>query len=133
MNLADCMDQIAAQLDTITGLRVTPYPDGKVTPPAAVVTMPSDLTFDETYGRGSDRMTVPVVVLVSGSVPRKARNDLAAYCDGSGAKSLKAVLEAGTYTAFGSLRVTGVEFDVYQLGAVSYPAAIFSIDIMGSG
>lgn len=135
MNLADVMDQIAAQLDTIVGLRVVAYPDGAANPPCAIMAMPSQYTFDETYGRGSDQMTVPVVVLVPGEVPRAARNALAAYCQGAGAKSVKAVLEAdgAGYTAFDSARVTGIEFDAYQIGAVTYPAAIFSIDIIGKG
>lgn len=136
MNLAGVMDQIAAQLDTITGLRVNAYPDGQINTPAAVVAMPESITFDETGGRGSDSMILHVVVLVSGTNARVARNQLAAYCDGSGPRSVKAVLEAGTYTAFdvNGLRVSGVDFDVYQeSGAGPYPCAIFTLTITGSG
>ncbi len=133
MNLASVMDAVAARLGTITGLRVTAYPDGQINVPAAIVTMPSALMFDETYGRGADRMNLPVVVLVSGTVPRAARNALGAYASAVGAKSIKAVLEGGTYAVFDTLRVTGVQFDVYQVGAVAYPAAIFDLDIYGSG
>ena len=133
VNLANVMDEIATQLATIAGLRVTAYPDGKVSPPAAVVTMPSTYTFDETYQRGGQRMTLPVVVLVSGTVPRTARNALAAYASATGAKSIKSVLESGTHAAFDQVTVTRVEFDAYQVGAVTYPAAIFDLDIYGSG
>lgn len=133
MNLSNVMDAIATRLDVITGLRVYAYPDGNVQPPAAVVAMPEAITFDDTYGRGADRMTLPVVLLVSGSVPRTARDALGAYCDGSGAKSVKACLEGGGYTAFDSVRVTGIDFDVYEVGAVGYPAAIFTLDIYGHG
>jgi hypothetical protein len=135
VNLADVQDEIAAQLSTIDGLRVTVDPPDKIQPPAAIVAMPDTLDFDQTYGRGSDRMALPVVVLVSGTVSRVARKTLAAYCDGSGAKSLKAVLEADDagYTAMDSIVVTGIEFDVYQNGGVDYPAAIFNLDITGRG
>ena len=133
MDLSAVMDEIADQLDTIVGLRVVAYPDGQVNPPCAIVAMPSSLDFDETYGRGSDRLTLPVVVLVSGTVPRAARDALGAYCDGSGASSVKAVVEAGTYTSFDSVRVTGITFDAYTYGAVTYPAAIFDLDIYGNG
>ena len=133
MNLATVMDAIATQLGTIAGLRVTAYPDGKVAPPAAIVTMPSEYTFDETYQRGGQRMKLPVVVLVSGTVPRTARNALGDYASATGAKSIKSVLESGTYTAFDVATVTGVQLDAYQVGAVTYPAAIFDLDIYGSG
>lgn len=134
MNLADVMDEIAAQLDTIDGLRIV-IDDEKVVVPCAMVAMPSNYTFDETYGRGSDKMTLPVVVLVSGVVPRTVRKALGAYCNGSGASSLKAVLEAADagYTEFDSVRVTGITFDVYSTGAVDYPAAIFDLEITGHG
>lgn len=134
MNLADVMDQIAAQLRTIDGLRVVMEGE-RVSVPCAFVALPSSLTFDETYGRGSDSMTLSVVVLVSGTPPRTVRKVLGAYCDGSGDSSVKAVLEASDagYTAFDSARVASVAFDVYSAGAVQYPAAIFDLDITGHG
>jgi len=133
MDLATCMQAVSDRLDTITALRCFAYPAPKVTPPAAIVTYPTALAFDETYGRGSDRLTLPVVVMVGKASDRAARDQLGAYCNGSGPRSVKAVLESGTYTAFDSLRVTGVEFDVYQIGAVDYLTAIFSLDITGHG
>lgn len=133
MNLASVMDQIATRLTTITGLRVFAWPPGTVTPPAAVVGYPSGYTYDETYGRGMDRLNIPVVIVVGRATERTARDALGAFVDGSGASSVKAVLEAGTYTAFHTVRVQSVEFDIYQLGAVDYLAAIFDLDIAGSG
>jgi hypothetical protein len=135
MNLADVMNEVATQLGTIDALEVVAYPDGQVNPPCAVVAMPSQYTFDDTYGRGADRMTLPVVLLVSGNDPETARDSLGAYCDGSGDSSLKAVLEAADagYTAFDSVRVTGIVFDIYTYGGTEFPAAIFDLDIYGSG
>lgn len=133
MDLATVMDQISARLDTIAGLRCFAYPPGSVTPPAAIVTYPDTYTYDQTYGRGMDRMTLPVVVVVGKATDRTARDRLGAYCDGSGTSSVKTVLESGTYTAFDDVRVTGAEFDVYTLGGTDYLAAIFDCDIAGSG
>lgn len=133
MNLADVMDDVADRLGTITGLRVWAWPGGAVTSPAAVVTYPSEYRYDETYGRGMDRMTLQVVVLVANPTARPTRDALGAYVDGSGASSVKAVLEGGTYTAFHSLRVVSVDFDMYEVAATKYAAAIFDIDIAGSG
>lgn len=133
MDLAQVMDAVAARLDTIAGLRVSAHPTGSITPPAAVVTYPERIDFDHAYGRGMDRIDLPVVLTVGKASDRTARDRLAAYCDGSGADSVKAVLESGTYTEFDTVRVTGVEFDVVTIGGVDYLAALFALDITGEG
>lgn len=133
MNLADVMDEIAERLDTITGLRCFAYPPGSISPPAAIVSYPEDYTYDATYGRGMDRLTLPVVVVVGKVSDRSARDQMGAYVDGSGASSVKQVLESGAYTAFDTVRVTGVEFDTVPIAATDYLAATFDLDIAGSG
>lgn len=133
MNVDDVMDQIATRLDTITGLRVYAWPPGTVAPPAVVVSFPDSYTYDETYGRGMDRLSLPVVVVVGRPTERQTRDNLARYVAGSGAASVKAVLESGTYSAFHTVRVTGVEFDVVTIGSNDYAAALFTLDIAGSG
>lgn len=133
MDLGDVMDEVSTRLDTIAGLRCFAWPPGAAVPPAAVVGYPSDYTYDATYGRGMDRMTLPVVVLVGRPTDRSTRDAIAAYVNGSGSASVKAVLESGTYTALHTLRVMSVDFDVYQLGGTDYLAAIFDLDIAGSG
>lgn len=133
MNLADVMDEVAARLGTIDGLRTFAYPPDRVTPPAAIVTYPTELNFDTAYARGMDRLTLPVIVLVGKVSDRTARNHIAAYVNGSGASSVKAVLESGTYTAFDTIRVTGAEFDVIQIAGVDHLAASLDLDITGPG
>lgn len=133
MNLATVMQELANRLDTITGLRVHAHPPDKITPPAAVVTYPDTYTYDQTYARGMDRLELPVVVLVGKVSARASRDDLARFCAGSGAASVKAVLESGTYTAFHTVRVTQAVFDVVSIGAVEYLAATFTVDITGTG
>lgn len=93
MNLADVMDELAARIETISGLQVFSFPPDHVSPPTAVVTYPETYTYDETYGRGSDRLTVPVLVMVGKASDRASKDQLAAYADGSGLKSIKAVIE----------------------------------------
>jgi hypothetical protein len=133
VHLGDVMQQVSDRLDTIVGLRCFAYPPGKVVPPAAVVSYPDKYTFDETYGRGMDRLTLPVVLVVGRPVDRSTRDQIAAYCDGAGASSVKQVLESGTYTAFDAVRVAGVEFDVVAIAAIDYLAATFDLDIAGKG
>jgi hypothetical protein len=127
------MDQLTTQLDTIAGLRCFGYPPDSITPPAAIVTYPEELLFDATYDRGADTITLPVIVAVGKVHDRATRNLVDAYCAGSGASSIKAVIEAGTYTAFDTVRVTRAEFDIVTIGSGDYLAAVFDLDIIGDG
>lgn len=137
MNLDAVMDEVAERLDAVPGLRVTANPADKVYPPHAIVSLP-EITFDETYGRGGDRYTLPVVVAVGKVVDRAARKKLAPFVAGSGAKSLKQALEGtpaapAEYESCDSLRVQTISFDTYAWGAVEYLVAIFTLDIAGDG
>jgi hypothetical protein len=128
------MQQIADRLETIGGgLKVFGYPPNKVTAPAAIVTYPGDYTFDGSYGRGMDKITIPVVLLVGKVDARTSRDRISKYANGSGPESVKAVVESGVYTAFDSVRVTGVEFDIVGMAADEFLAATFSLDIAGKG
>lgn len=133
MDLGAVMQAVSDRLDTISGLRCFAYPTADVSPPAAIVSYPESITYDVTYARGMDRMSLPVVVVVGKVSDRTARDRLGAYCNGSGASSVKAVLESGTYTAFDTIRVESVEFDVVEIAGTSYMAALFTLDIAGSG
>lgn len=133
MNLGNVMQAVGDRLATITNLRAYAYPPDKISAPAAVVGYPDTYTYDATYGRGMDRMELPVVVLVPKPYDRATRALMTKYADGSGAASLKAVLESGTYTAFDTIRVAEAEFDVIAIGAVEYLAATFTLDIAGQG
>lgn len=133
MDLAQVMQQIADRLDTIDGLRTHAHPMGSVTPPAAIVSYPEVIDYDQTYQRGEDHLTLPLVVVVGRPYDRGTRDALAPYVNGSGPSSVKAVLEAGDFTAFATVEVQRCEFDVLSIGGVDYMAALFTLDISGSG
>lgn len=134
MDLNLVMDEIATRLDTIEGLRCTGYPPPTVTPPAGVVSYPDRVEYDATYGRGVDQIIdLPVVIVEGKPTDRSARDRIAAYAAGSGAKSVKAVLESGTYTAFDEVRVKSAEFDVVSIAGIDYISVLFRLDIAGQG
>lgn len=137
MNLADVMDEIAEQLRTIPDLRVYAYPPDNIQIPAAVVDLPQSINYDVTYGRGMDRMMIPVAVLVGRVDARTSRDAIAPFFDGSGSRSIKTVIEAGTYQSFdaSSLRVAAAEdpFEVWTVANVAYLAGVFTLDISGEG
>lgn len=132
MDLVEVMDEVAQRLGGIADLNVFAYPPGTITPPAAIVDFP-EIEFDLTYGRGSDRLSLPVRLMVARPFERSTRNALTPYCAGSGARSFKQVLESGTYNTFDTLRVTGVEFGTTEVGGTQYMGAVFTLDIVGPG
>lgn len=134
MNLAAVMNQVGDRLDTIAGLNVYRYPTEAVSPPAAVVAFPEMLDYDQTYGRGSDQLTLNVLVAVGRPTARVSWSRLAAYCDGTGPKSIKATVEAPpAYAAFHEVRVASAEFDVVPFAGTDYLAALFTLAIFGGG
>ena len=127
------MDDLGTALATIDGLRVFPYWQRAIYPPAAMVAWPDPLTYDATMRRGGDRTTLPIIVLVGQADARTARDLLAQYLDGSGAASIKTVIEAHTPTAYGSARVQTASIDVATVASVDYLAATFHVDVIGTG
>ncbi len=133
MNIASVMDDLAIPLDTITDLRVFPYYAEKITPPAAMVTWPEPIEYDSAMARGADRQTIPIVVVVGRANARSARNSLAKYAAGSGADSVKAVIESHTPTAYHSARVMRAEFGLFVIAGISYLGLTFYVDVIGQG
>lgn len=135
MNLSDVAEEIAARLNTISGLNAFPFPPDSVTPPAAIVLnpQPGDMVYDATYGRGMDRMTLPLIVLGGRSNDQQAHADIRAYLDGSGPRSVKAALAGRGWTTLHTIRVTTGGVDGVKLGGVEYYAAMFDLDITGQG
>jgi hypothetical protein len=134
VRLDKVMDEVAKALESITGLRVTPYPPESVSPPAGYVSYPQTVDFDEAYARGEDRFTdLPVVLVTSRVTTRAARDTAAAWASGDGPKSVKRALEAWTWQTCDDVTVTSAEFDVERIGNVSYLAVMFKATVVGSG
>lgn len=93
MVLRETREALAAKLNSIPDLQVTPYMLSDPTPPAAHV-FPTPVEFDSSFGRGSDEWTFTLQVLVSeGSGDRGKQALLDAYMEPWGPKSVKATLE----------------------------------------
>lgn len=136
MNVGDVMDEIAERLRAAPSLagRTYAHPVGRVTPPAAIVDFPSKGDFDESYGRGTDRLTGEVAVLVGRPTERPTRDLLSKYLNGSGPESVKALIDGdGTYASCDSVTVTGWTTEVWTVAGVDYLTALFELDIYGPG
>lgn len=134
MDLDAVAAELADALKTIDGLNVPEWGVQRVHPPFGLIPLPESITFDATYGRGSDRIEDwPVLVLLARPTDPETRKAIAAYADGSGLRSVKAAIEAHTYTACSTPRVTSAEFDVVSYAGTEYLAAMFHLDVTGSG
>ena len=128
--------EIATKLDTITGLRAFGYPPGQAPFPCGVVVLPDDVTYDETYGRGSDAMTFPVFVFVSRNDDRTAALELMPYLDGSGSKSVKTAVDStntNAYSECDTVTVQRAETGAYTYNGVDCYGAEFTVYVTGSG
>lgn len=136
MDLYAVMGEVGTALKTITGLRVESWGIKTVHVPAAVITLPEEIIFDQTYGRGSDKISDLLVFVMVGDARRDdSVKQLAAYCAGSGAKSVKAKVEAYAYTpsVCHSVVVTKCLFPDVTYAGAPYLAAEFHLDIIGPG
>lgn len=135
MNLSNAAAEIAERAATIEGLNAYDFAPGTVVPPCLVVLNPEPggILYDQTYGRGMDRITLPVILICGPAVEREQQQGIRLYLDGAGAKSIKAVLESGTYESFDVIRVMVGGVDGISVGGVEYIAALFDLDIGGRG
>lgn len=136
MDLAAVMDEIGASVRGVQGLegRTYAYPPPTVTGVAGIVSYPDRIDYDQTYGRGMDKIAdLPVLVVVGQATDRGARDRVAQYAAGFGALSVKAAIEAEPHTSFDDVHVTSCEFDVVTIAAVDYITAMFRMDVAGQG
>jgi hypothetical protein len=134
MNPAVIMQEIADRLDGIAGLRVFAHPPKTVTAPAAIVSYPQAVAYDQTYGRGMTRVNGLQVWLVVGkATERSARDDLGDYVAEAGPRSVKVALEAAGADSWDDLHVESVEFDVVTIASIDYMAAGFTINLACQG
>lgn len=127
------MNGIGVRLATITNLRVFDYPTEVLDPPAAVVGLPTEVAYDYSKARGSDRAVFPVFVVVGGAFSQDARDALGPYLAGAGAQSIKTALE-GDRTLGGACGTLGVavarsDGSGITVNGVRYTGALFEVEV----
>jgi len=138
MNINNVQEEIGATIVAAdAGIRVTPWDADSVNPPAVLFELPEEYDFDLTYGRGSDEFTLPIVLLLGKTDARSARKALGAYLDGSGPKSLKAIVDSSntnTYVTCDTVKVRKAsDIGPYRVGSILYLGATFETRITGPG
>ncbi len=133
MNLIAVFDALEARLKTITGLRVYPWATAQITPPGSVLTMPDRIVV-RGAGRGLDRIEgLTVITAVGRASDRGAVRTLSPYVSSSGAKSIGAALESGTYTDIDVVEVKEITFDFIEWAGKPFLAAAHELTITGPG
>lgn len=132
------MDGIETRLATITGLRVSDVSPGQISPPCAIVGVPSVTDYHATFGSARMKLDdLTVTVLVSAAAPdRVSQKKLAGYANPTGDTSVKAAIEADK-TLGGvvddcivtSFRPLGLE----EVGALGYYGGIFQLRAIAIG
>lgn len=127
--------EIAGKADGIAGLSAFSYPVDKPPLPSAVVVMPDEVTYHQTYG-GVAAMTVPLFVFVPRTNEKAAAVLLAGYLSPSGSKSIKAAVDSTTTNTYAScdvVTVTRAETGSYSVKGEDVYGAEFTLEIIGSG
>jgi hypothetical protein len=124
------LDAIGVRLATIAGLRVSDHPPDTVVVPAAIVPFPESITYDESYGGGSDSMVVPVTVVVGKLTPRVARDVLGVYLTRSGPSSIKAAVDGNLGGAVADARVARTShIGGILINGTEYFGATFQVEV----
>lgn len=125
-------DNLKTQLATISGMRCYDTIPDSINVPAAIVGM-LDFEFDMTMLRGADKATLDIIVVTGRMSERSAQNALDSYLSGSGATSVKTVVEANPTLsgACQTLRVTTATSGTLQVGGIDYLAYRFRTELIG--
>lgn len=134
MSITDVMDGLGGRLATITSppLRVYDFPADAITVPAGIVLFPETLIYDDTMARGADRATFQLLILVGKVSDRAARDELALYMAGAGARSIKETVEEDKTLggAAQTTRVTQATVETFTVGGADYLGCRFTLDVV---
>jgi len=134
MRLDDVMDEVAAVLAEITGLRVFAYPPDSLSAPAGYVSYPRSINYHQAYQQGETGYNdLPFVLAADKVTVRSARDRVAGWTADDGPQSVIAHMEAHTWTSCDDLTVTTAEFGIETIAGVEYLAAMFKATVVGPG
>lgn len=128
INVTDIMALIGERLGVFDELNVYDYPTKSAETPFAFLDFPESIQYDQTFGRGADRMSVRLFVCVSNNDEEYVRTQLAAYAAGDDS-GVKYAVEHDDDEPDYSMRVESVEFAGTVLAGNTYAAAVFTIDV----
>lgn len=135
MNIFDVMREVADRMRGIPKFGVYDFSADNVTVPCGVVSLPEAITFDQTYGRGSDRARLEIMVLESRLSDRSSSVRIVEYANAEGVRSIKQRVDSenGAYESCDDVHVVSCEFDIVRISGIDYLGCIFTVEIEGPG
>ena len=133
MIIADIRNGLKTRLETITGLRAYATIPDQFAPPAAIVGMPTMVTYNKVFGGATHTLSYPVRILVGKATDRSAQERMEAYIDSTGSSSIRAAIEGDTSLggAANVVRVLSAQgLGVYDMGGVSYLGCDFTVEVV---
>lgn len=125
---------LAAQLATVTGLRVPSEIPDNPTPPTALL-RPETIAYNNSFSKasGTHTYTWVVLIIVGRASERMAQKSLDEYCDPDSASSIKAAIEADQTLSGAALDCRVTEMRGYQaipVGENTYLGAEFVVTVI---
>lgn len=125
---------LTAVMDGLAALAVTPlgatnayaWPVEDFTVPCVVVGYPTAITFDMTFNRGGDEMTLPLWYVVGLSNTKDARDRLSTILGDT--SSVKSAMDGAQ--SFGDVRVTDAKVTQITVASGTYLAAEFTVEVI---
>jgi hypothetical protein len=91
--LGEIRDAIKETLSTIADVRIYDTVPDQVNLPAILI-LPVEANFDKAFGRGHDEWQFDLFVMTSRTVARTSQDSLDAFVNGSGTRSIRALIFA---------------------------------------
>lgn len=134
ITLSTTMDALGAAMLNVTGLtKAYTTPTEAIRPPCVIVGYPEgDMQLAATFGRGSDRMTFPVIVVCGLQFDAGTRTLVSSVIT-SASDGWDALNSDATLAAMGSIRVDSVTIEGWQMSpenpGLVYTAVRFAVEI----
>jgi len=129
--IADLRNGLAANLQTIPGLRVTSTVPDQVNPPIAIISL-DKINYQRSFARGLTEYLFKITVIVSRQSERNAQQKLDQYVASDGTYSVLDALETDRTLGGKAADSTLVALDAYGsvvIGETTYLSAEFSVQV----
>jgi hypothetical protein len=124
-DMSAIMDALAEKCIQEVTPRAYAWPTESITVPCVVIGYPTEIDYDSTMYRGSDRALFPVFYIVGKASDRNSRDDISVVISGPMKDALDGTLDG----AVNECSVMGCSVTEITVNSVAYLAAKFDIEI----
>jgi hypothetical protein len=131
VTVTDLRNGLAANLQTISGLRVASTVPDQVNPPLAIINL-DKINYQKAFGLGLTEYLFKITVIVSRQSERNAQNKLDQYVSSQGAYSVSLALNTDRTLGGVAADSTMISLDAYGsvvIGETTYLSAEFSVQV----